>query len=45
MRNFYLTAKPGCDMHYAIENPDYDHSEILEVDNDGTIIGHIPYLL
>jgi hypothetical protein len=44
MRHFFLTAKPGCDLYTAIENPDYNHSEILEVDRDGTILGHIPYL-
>jgi hypothetical protein len=43
-RQFILTAKPGCDLISAVENPDYAYSEILEVDNDGTIIGHIPYL-
>jgi hypothetical protein len=43
-RQFILTAKPGCDLITAIENSDYTHSEILEVDHDGTIIGHIPYL-
>lgn len=44
MRRFILTAKPGCDLVTAIENPDYSHSEILEIDSDGTIIGHLPYL-
>ena len=43
-RRFILTAKPGCDLVTAVENPDYTHSEILEVDSDGTIIGHLPYL-
>ncbi len=44
MRRFFLTAKPGCDLHSAIENPSYEHSEILEIDTDGTVIGHLPYL-
>jgi len=44
MRKFFLTARPGCDMYSAIENPDYSHSEILEVDTDGTILGHIPFM-
>lgn len=44
MRDFYLTAKPGCNVHHAVENPDYTVSEILEVDHDGTILGRLPYL-
>lgn len=43
-RQFILTAKPGSDLISAVENPDYSTSEIIEVDTDGTIIGHLPYL-
>ena len=43
-RKFYLTSRPGCDLVSAIENPDYDHSQIIEVDTDGTIIGNLPFL-
>ena len=44
LRRFYLTNKPGASLHNAIENPDYAHSQILEVDSDGTILGYIPLL-
>lgn len=43
-RKFYLTNKPGCDLVNSVENPDYDHSNIMEVDSDGTIIGNLPFL-
>lgn len=43
-RKFYVTNKPGCDLVNAIENPDYDHSNIMEVDSDGTVIGNLPFL-
>ena len=29
---------------YSVENPDYDHSRIIETDNDGTILSFLPYL-
>jgi hypothetical protein len=43
-RRYFLTARPGCDLVHAVENPNYEFSRILEVDNDGTVLSELPYL-
>jgi hypothetical protein len=43
-RKFVLTNKPGADLHYAVEASNWNDSTILEIDSDGTIIGHLPVL-
>ena len=43
-RHYFVTARPGCDLVHAIENPSYEFSRILEVDGDGTILCELPYL-
>lgn len=43
-RKFYITNKPGANLHQAVENPAYERSQILEIDSDGTILGRLPVL-
>lgn len=43
-RKFLVTNKPGADLHCAVEAANYNDSIILEIDTDGHIIGHLPFL-
>ena len=42
MRRFILTNQPGYDLRDAIENPSFDKSEIVVLDNSGIEIDRIP---